>query len=92
MGQLRADAIDTYHQLVHDTGREDPLEPKEAFNMVMRMFNDANAISDLPGAKLNGSGSDCGKKPGEANRLKNSTPGRKVICKQLAHWSSSQQN
>tara|TARA_R100000149_G_C5879533_1_gene144082 strand:+ start:202 stop:2046 length:1845 start_codon:yes stop_codon:yes gene_type:complete len=41
MGQLRADALDTYHELVHDTGREDPLEPKEAFKMVMRMFNDA---------------------------------------------------
>ena len=45
MGQLRADAIDTYHQLVHDTGREDPLEPKEAFRMVMRMFNDAKTQS-----------------------------------------------
>lgn len=45
MGQLRADAIDTYHQLVHDTGREDALEPKDAFQMVMRMFNDAKTQS-----------------------------------------------
>jgi hypothetical protein len=72
MGQLRADAIDTYHQLVHDTGREDPLEPKEAFKMVMRMFNDAktqsltflapsSTVLDLI-AETN---------PGNANKLKN---------------------
>ena len=72
MGQLRADAIDTYHQLVHDTGREDPLEPKEAFKMVMRMFNDAktqsltflapsSTVLDLI-AETN---------PGDANKLKN---------------------
>ena len=70
MGQLRADAIDTYHQLVHDTGREDPLEPKEAFNMVMRMFNDAKTQS-LTFLAPSSTVLDliAERNPGEANRL-----------------------
>lgn len=40
MGQLRADAMKTFDELVHESV-EDPLTPEEAYNEVLRMFNDA---------------------------------------------------
>ena len=40
MGQLRADAMKTFDELVHE-GVEDALTPQEAYNEVLRMFNEA---------------------------------------------------